>query len=304
MKNQVAHPILKHKLTDVISISKIVSMHYFEFDKNYVFPGESHDFWEMVYVDSGSVHIKAAKTDHILRRGELIFHKPNEFHTISSDKKSPSNVFVISFVCTSQNMSWFKEKKTVLPDNLKPYIKALLTEGRETFDTPFNDPTLNILTLSESAPFGCLQIIRNILEEFLIMLIRGEEQTSQKPFIFADKESMDNHIANSVLEILRENIYGRITVDEICARLNYSKTYISRIFTKCCKYSIIEYYTKIKINEAKKLIRENKYTITQISDMLCFNNPHYFSGVFKKIVNMTPKEYKNSVINTNHFDFL
>jgi len=50
-----------------------------------------------------------------------------------------------------------------------------------------------------------------------------------------------------------------------------------------------------KIQEAEKLISEKKYNFTQISDMLSFDNSHYFSRVFKRISGMTPTEYKNSV---------
>ena len=69
----------------------------------------------------------------------------------------------------------------------------------------------------------------------------------------------------------------------------------SKIFNKNCNCTIIEYYTNMKIKEAKKLMRENTYTIAEISGMLCFNNPHYFSRVFKQKTGMSPSEYKNSV---------
>ena len=59
-----------------------------------------------------------------------------------------------------------------------------------------------------------------------------------------------------------------------------------------------EYILKKKIGEAKRLIREDKLNFTQISDVLCFDNPHYFSTVFKRVTNMTPSEYKNSVKST------
>ncbi len=72
--------------------------------------------------------------------------------------------------------------------------------------------------------------------------------------------------------------------------------YISRIFNKSCGYTIIAYYAELKIKEAKKLIREDRYSFAEISNMLCFNNPHYFTRVFKKTANMTPKDYKNSVV--------
>ena len=294
MKNRPTY--IKHKFVNVINVTKIVTMHYFEFDKNFHFPGESHDFWEMVYVDSGEVLVTADKNNYILKRGELIFHKPNEFYTISSNKKTPANVFVISFASVSKSMIYFKGRKMILPEPLRKYIKMLIQEGRETFDLPFNNPELRELRLHATAPFGSQQMIRTTLEQLLIMLIRTQEQHSKAPSIFPDKESMDNHLVNAVLDILKGHIYGTITVEEICSKLNYSKTYISKIFNQNCHCTIVEFYTDLKIKEAKKLIRENTYTFTEISNMLCFNNPHYFSRVFKKKTNMTPREYLNSVV--------
>ena len=287
---------IKHKLANVINISKIVTMHYFEFDKNFHFSGEAHDFWEMVYVDSGEVLITADKNNYVLKHGEVIFHKPNEFHTISSNKKTPSNVFVISFATASKSMIYFKNKKMALPEYLRSYIKTLIREGRETFILPFNNPELRELQSSDNPPFGGQQIIRTTLEQLLIMLIRTQEQRSKAPSIFPDKESMDNHLVNAVLDILKEHVYSIITVEEICSKLNYSKTYISKIFNQNSHCTIVEFYTDLKIKEAKKLIRENAYTFAEISNMLCFNNPHYFSRVFKKKTNMTPREYLNSVV--------
>lgn len=296
MKQKINRPIyIKHKLSNVINISKIVTMHYYEFDKHFNFPGESHDFWEMVYVDSGNILITAGKKEYTLRPGEIIFHKPNEFHTISSDGKTPSNVFVISFVTTSKSMIYFKNKKSMVPNNLKSYIKTIIYEGKKTFDLPFNNPELRELKLTENPLFGGQQIIRTTLEQFLIIFIREQEHQEKNIRIFPDKESMDNHLVNAVISLLSENIYGKITVNEICKKLNYSKTYISKIFNKTCGCTIVEYYTQLKITEAKKLIRENTYSITEISNQLCFNDPHYFTRVFKKITNMSPREYQHSV---------
>ncbi|MBR2916926.1 MAG: AraC family transcriptional regulator, partial [Clostridia bacterium] len=58
---------IKHKIANLISINKIVTIHYYEFDKNYVYDGESHNFWEMVYVDAGNVKIKANNKDFYLK---------------------------------------------------------------------------------------------------------------------------------------------------------------------------------------------------------------------------------------------
>jgi YesN/AraC family two-component response regulator len=50
------------------------------------------------------------------------------------------------------------------------------------------------------------------------------------------------------------------------------------------------------MEEAKKLIREGKYNFSQISEMLFFDTPQYFSIKFKKHTGMSPMEYKNSIL--------
>ena len=130
---------IKHSIRQVIKVYKIVTIHYYEFDKNYKFPGERHDFWEMVYVDKGQVVITASGIKHVLSAGEVIFHKPNEFHTIGADDTVAPNVFVISFVSNSQGMSFFKNKKMRLPPPLKRMISGIIEEAKSTFDSPMND---------------------------------------------------------------------------------------------------------------------------------------------------------------------
>ena len=52
----------KHKLENLINVSKIVTIHYFEFDKNFKSTGEAHDFWEIVYAEKESVIYPVLKT--------------------------------------------------------------------------------------------------------------------------------------------------------------------------------------------------------------------------------------------------
>lgn len=54
-------------------------------------------------------------------------------------------------------------------------------------------------------------------------------------------------------------------------------------------------YTNLKIDEAKYLIRERTASITEISEMLGYNTPQYFSKRFRQIVKMVPKQYENSI---------
>ncbi len=288
MKPQYA----KHKIANLISINKIVTIHYYEFGRNFNFGGEIHDFWEMVYVDRGCVHIKANSKTFTLGQGEVVFHKPNEFHTISTDGENSADVFVISFVCSSAAMSFFKKRIAKVPRKLRENISSIIKESEETFNLM---PITGVkLQPKENAPVGSQQLIRIHLEEFLIMLLRSESRDEAK--IFPTKESMDNHLVSKIKELLSKNICGRITVDEICKDLNYSRAYLSKIFKNSTGETIVEYSLKLKIKEAKRLIREGGMNFTQISDRLAFDNPQYFSRVFKRVTNFTPSQYKNSVL--------
>lgn len=285
---------IKHKIANLITINKIVTIHYYELNKNFLYDGESHNFWELVFVDAGQIIVKSNEKEQVLKQGEIIFHKPNEFHSLKADKISAANIVVISFVCSSNAMSFFKGKSMTVPSKLKKHISSIVEEYSETFNPmAIEDKKLEI---KESSLIGGQQMIRTYLEQLLIALIRSE-QHKQDLRVFPSKESMDNHLITQMMQIIEENTYNRISVEQICDQLNYSRAYLSKIFKKASGYTILEYILKHKIREAKKLIREEKYNFTQISDLLAFDNPHYFSRVFKKIANMTPSEYKNSIRN-------
>ena len=67
----------KHKIENLLLISRIVTIHYFEFDKDYIAPIESHDFWELVYADKEAILCTSDGRETLLSEGEVIFHKPN-----------------------------------------------------------------------------------------------------------------------------------------------------------------------------------------------------------------------------------
>ena len=187
------------------------------------------------------------------------------------------------------------DKVTTLPQELKPYINIIINEGRKTFDLPFNDPYAPCLEFSKTPPFGGLQFIKTALEQLLINLIRIEnaKETARKKK--SSETEPENRLTNEIITLLEGNIYRKITVPEICRKLSYSKAYISKVFSENMEQTIIAYYTSLKIKEAKKLIRERIYSLTEIANMLHFSDPHYFSRVFKKETNMSPRAYLKSV---------
>ena len=74
------------------------------------------------------------------------------------------------------------------------------------------------------------------------------------------------------------------------------KTRICKIFYDSIGQSPIQYYTELKMKEAKKLIREKNYSVSQISDMLGYSSIHNFSRAFKKAVGLSPTAYSKSIL--------
>ena len=75
---------VKIHLNSVIEIQRIVSLHYFKYVKDFWGEGEAHDFWELVYVDSGEIEIIAGEEHLVLSKGQCFLHAPLEYHNVIS----------------------------------------------------------------------------------------------------------------------------------------------------------------------------------------------------------------------------
>ena len=284
---------VKTQLENVVNISKIVTLHYYEFDKNFVFNGEKHDFWEIVYIDKGRVQVRSDDENLILSQGEIVFHRPNEFHSIKALDSSP-NFFVVSFVCKSPLMIYLEKYHTILNKTLHGFISSVIKEAENTYEIPKNDPTLKKLIKKETAPIGGEQLIKTYLEQFLFFLIRNIVK-KEEPSVFPTKESMETHLVSSAKRLLTEKAEEPFRVNDLCIALGYSKSYLSKLFHEQTGETIANFAIREKIKRAKQLIRDGNLNFAQISDRLAFDNPQYFSRVFKRITGMTPTEFKSSL---------
>lgn len=102
---------IETKLKREIVIDSIITIHYFEYMRDFVFRGESHAFWEFMYVDKGSVIVQGGEHQFTLHAGDIIFHEPNEFHAIRSVGNSSPNLVAVSFVSHSPAMGEFRGKR-------------------------------------------------------------------------------------------------------------------------------------------------------------------------------------------------
>ena len=169
-----------------------------------------------------------------------------------------------------------------------------MSEATETFNLPEFDPHLTELKLKDNPNLGGEQIIKNSLETLLIYLLRHAQKKDFSQEFFVSKIADSDELQDEIVRILTSKIYGRFQLSDLSAELHYGTTRLCTFFREKTGKSIYQTYLKLKIDEAKKLIRK-KYSFSEITDLLCFDSISTFAFVFKKHVGMTPSEYRSSI---------
>ena len=288
---------VKMSFDSLINVEKIITIFYMEFSKNFHYEGEKHDFWEMVYIDKGEMICTADTKRFILKSGEMTVHKPNEFHNLSGNNSVSPNVSILTFECKSRAMKHFEGKIFRLNNEEKNLLSMLFEEGLASFRlSDATNPLLQRLEKVDTAPIGGSQMTKNLLEIFLIKLHRHTNTLTKAMRQVDVIDGVDTpHTVKEILDFLKAHLYGRVTVQDVADALGKSESSVKQQFAKYRESGIIHYYNYLKVKEAKRLIREGRYNMTQIADLLQFDSPQYFSKCFKSFTNMTPTEYKQSI---------
>ena len=289
-------------LHNSINIGKIYSIHYFEYMNDFSFEGESHNFWEFICVDKGEVGVPAGDSFTILKKGDIAFHQPNEFHNVQAVSGIAPNLVVISFQCTDDAMRFFKKKILQIDETERNLLADIIIEARRCFDCRLDDPYLQNMPMKEPDLFGAEQMIHLLLTQFIIHLIRRysaplmlHKRLPRLESIKATKSRSDTEVFNRIVGYLEEKLNTRVTIEQICHDNLIGRSQLQKIFKEQCNMGIIEYFSLMKINAAKELMRTNQMNFTQISEHLGYTSIHYFSRQFKKVTSMTPSEYASSI---------
>lgn len=95
----------------------------------------------------------------------------------------------------------------------------------------------------------------------------------------------------SVLQYLKRHLCEPLSVSQICAANRTSRSCVERLFRRMGWHGVMDCFSRLKINGARRLIASGSMTFTQIAAALGFSSVFYFSRRFKEIAKMTPSEY-------------
>ena len=250
-------------------------------------------------MDKGEIDAVAGEKRHTLKRGSIIFHQPNEFHNVITNGRSAPSLVVVAFECHSPYMDAFREQILTVQETERALLAQIIIEARQAFVGRLDDPYQEELIRNTDAPgFGAEQLIRNYLEELLIHLYRRyfanplpvPAQNHKYPRL-----ERPNETYNRIIRYMEEHINEQLTIENICKNTLISRSRLQKLFQELHGCGVMEFFTLMKIDTAKELIRSNQLNFTQISDRLGYTSIHYFPGSFKKITHMNPSEYASSI---------
>lgn len=233
-----------------------------------------------------------------MRQGQIIFHEPNEFHTVSCNNHTAPNLVVVSFVCDSPLMKFFRRKTLNVQGIERELLSTIVQEAEEAFDSLLEDPYLKGMHKRPVSRTGCEQILKHSLELLLLRLYRQTPYTPVRQLSTIKEKTTHLRIA-TVLNYLEEHVSSRITLADVCKIAFMCPAYLQKLFREETGSSVMDYFRSLKTKEAKRLLQDGCYNISTIADMLAYTSIHHFSKQFRQVEGMSPTEYARSIHSKN-----
>lgn len=101
----------------------------------------------------------------------------------------------------------------------------------------------------------------------------------------------------AIQQYLRKHFYEEVSLELLANHFNFSPAYLSKIFIKHTGEAPSKYLAKLRLNEAKHLLKYRKdLSVKEVGEQVGYNDPFYFSRIFKQATGLTPRDYQKQGI--------
>ena len=186
--------------------------------------------------------------------------------------------------------------KNVLPDEKDAYIASL---PDDTISIPRQGSLLNferVVIMMKQLQDAVRNNYNARFLNYMTTLILSEiynQDRSVTPGVSQGKKTQ-KQIYFDILDHIRNNLTGSLRVADIAAHFGYNEKYISSLFSSHAGMTMKQYILKAKIDLANFYLSDTNESIATIARMLGFKDSHNFATAYKKIMGLTPSEYRNA----------
>lgn len=264
-----------------IKITQINTFFRLPCEDNYEFSGESHNFWEMMYVIRGTLCVSADEKVYHLSPGQIIFHQPLELHKFHVTQKGGAEILVMSYLVEGRLRDFFREKVFLLNQEQQRILTELIlyAEAHAAEDTHIYDRYLRAFQsedlYSQKVSLSVQQLMLSLAENSSIAPLPDGE---------------DSAVFTKAVQYMNDKIYESLSVEEIAAGLHVSVSALKRIFKKYAGLGVHKYFLKLKLKTAIELLGSG-HSVTWVAGQLNFSSQGYFTNTFKREFGDTPSAY-------------
>ena len=239
-----------------------------------------HNEIEIVYCYSGSLIYTVNNKQYILNKTNAVMVNKNIIHQADMADKSKwyailfNPKFIYGFEeCSIKNVFNNIGFDSIFIDNPE-FIKLI-------------QKLINDYFLPDS-PLKPLKVKRDLINVYTEILDDAYHHQRLKEF----KPTSEMIKVKAMLDYIYANYKKKISIDDIAKEVGSCRSEVCRIFKDALNTSISDYILKLKLEKSITLLMSDNLTITEIAEQSGFNSSSYYAEAFKKIIKMTPREYK------------
>lgn len=237
-----------------------------------------HNEIELVYCNEGEISYSVMDKAYILNQDNFIVVNQNILHQADMIKEAkwyailfdPKLLYGFDESKIKEVMQSIKFQEMLIKD------KYLIAKLKSLINIYFNDKSIFKEMRVKSALIELYLEILNLVNNVVDKLVISTNQIKM----------------HQMLEYIYANYKSKITIDDICKEIGACRSEVCKIFKDSLNISIADYILKLRIEKSITLLLSDKLSIQQIAAQSGFNSASYYSEAFKKVINMTPLEYK------------
>ncbi len=281
--NQIAQNLYEMRIHGKREFPFVIYKKKFEENKLKYISLHWHPEVEIAYVESGKLEYTVNEKKYILNAGEAMLVNRLELHgaTMLEECTWYAILFdpklVYSFDESSIKRKIFENSpfhNIMLSEKSIRMIKELIALDSEA--TTYELKALNSL----------INVYIDIFDNLNIESISSSSKTA-------------NLRVKKILDFISNNYNQRIQIEDISKELGLCRSEVCKLFKDNLNTTFTEYLSKIRIEKAIELLESKETNVSQISELVGFNSPSYFTEIFKKYFKVTPLEYRKVNLKKN-----
>jgi len=183
-----------------------------------------------------------------------------------------------------------------------PYMQVTVLTGHREFD--YAQQALKLGVSRFLLKPSKMAEIEEALESMTQKLRERPERETEKSGgeQIGERTEAGRFIVNAAIKYIQRHCVEKLTLLEVADKVYVSQWHLSKLLNRYMKKNFYDMLNEARIEKAKELLRDPKFRIGEVSEMVGFSDISHFSRIFKKAANISPKEYRNNIMNISVYE--